>query len=186
NQSSNFKYLIIPELHELKIGEEKAAIHFHGVVSGIRECDVKFIKNSKKYHNSVYSFLPMYNRFGTTNLIPIKNQTENVTYYICKYICKAGRLLKKSFYASNGLKTSEEVLNSDSNNMLIPNLNTLISNGFSPSYCSSFCTIYDIPAELIPILDNTIDIVEDISKYVQQYKLTGDINEFTQFQKQLE
>lgn len=165
----DFKYILVPELHDIHKGEEKAAIHFHGLVRGLCPEDLrhfkKFDKKTKKLVD-VVDFIPCTARFGTTDLYTISQNTEHITYYICKYICKSGRLLKKSYYCSNGLNTSVLVLTSDTCENLIPNLNNLIMNGYTSTYENDFCTIYDINESLLPYLEKNVSIGEEIPDYV--------------------
>lgn len=119
--SSDFKYLIIPEFHK------DGAVHFHGVVRGIRTEDLTVpeyvwrrnlktkeleqVPNTKKYVDWKYYS----DKLGFFNCSAIKNY-EACARYVTKYITKdLGGLSKgqRLFMSSAGLKRPELVFDMD-------------------------------------------------------------------------
>lgn len=119
--SKDFRYVLIPEFHK------DGAVHFHGLVAGIRPEDLKkpdfvpcrdvFSRELKMIPN-VHGYLdwPYYSeKLGYFSCSPIVNQLA-VSNYIVKYITK--ELLKmpvnqQLYMASKGLKRAELVFDCD-------------------------------------------------------------------------
>lgn len=109
--SSDFKYLVVPELHKDGIN-----YHFHGLIANIGNLD---ISNSGKIDRSgkvIYN-LPCW-KWGFSTATKIESN-ERVTNYLGKYITKdlMNRLKnKKRYYASQNVNLSpvyEENINRD-------------------------------------------------------------------------
>lgn len=112
-----FKYLIIPELHK------DGAVHFHGVVSGIRPADItipdyiwssrknKMIPNRKKYVDWEYYS----SKLGFFNCSVIKKYGAFANY-ITKYITKDMLDMEKGchmYYCSKNLVKPELIYDED-------------------------------------------------------------------------
>lgn len=97
----NLKYLIVPEMHELKSREEKRAWHFHGLIADVGT--MKFVR-AVNYHTLeemiTPSGLPIYNmksyKLGFTTATPIQD-TAKASGYITKYITKELTMHAKGF-----------------------------------------------------------------------------------------
>lgn len=109
--SSDFKYLVVPELHKDGIN-----YHFHGLIANIGNL---YISDSGKIDKSgkvIYN-LPMWN-WGFSTATKIESN-ERVTNYLGKYITKdlMNRLkYKKRYYASQNIELApvfEENINHD-------------------------------------------------------------------------
>jgi hypothetical protein len=119
--SPGFKYLIIPEFHS------DGAIHFHGLIAGIREGDLivpdkipkrnvftgelEQIPNTKQYRD-----WPYYSgKMGYFSCSAIKNH-EAVSRYIIKYLTKDLEKLprgQQAYLCSKGLNRAELVFDCD-------------------------------------------------------------------------
>lgn len=90
-KSYDFQYLLVPEFHA------DGAVHFHGLVKGIRDVDLYefslmdklpvYIHDQIHKGFKVYDFIEFSKRFGYTTVEPIRN-TDAAANYICKYITK--------------------------------------------------------------------------------------------------
>ena len=137
------KYIMVPELHELKEGETSPAIHFHMLASGF--VDEQFIEKDKKTRQNVYRSLYFFEKFGRNQLLKIYDYNKFVAYYISKYVTKdEDRVLKKRYYQSQGLKRSSVLFRGDTQSIVdMPEwFNDLVSN-----YENGLVAIYDLPKD---------------------------------------
>ena len=143
--AANFKYVIVPEAHK------DDAIHFHGVVRGIRQCDftvpemvpkrmdgsntLTMVPNTRQYVD-----WSQYRRnYGWFSCSKIKNQ-EKCALYVSKYITKnldTMPLGQRVVLASQGLYKPE----------LIEDISG-VSLLFTPEYQNEFCAIQDTNDDL--------------------------------------
>ncbi len=135
--SSDFQYIVIPEFHA------DGAVHFHGVVRGIRDCDFyvpAYIK--KRLDNGELVEVPntpgyvdwyyYSTRFGHFSCSKI-NHYERCASYITKYITKDLMLLPKGVHAfmnSTGLCRPELIFDNDD-----------VPARFKPQFKGDYCEL---------------------------------------------
>lgn len=133
--SPDFRYLVIPEFHR------DGAVHFHGMVSGIRPADLvvpemiwkrnkrtdalEMVPNTQRYVD-----WPYYSKkLGFFSCSPVRN-AEKCAWYVTKYITKDLAKLPPNcniYMASKGLSRPELVFDADDIPML-----------FEPDYKDDF------------------------------------------------
>lgn len=137
--SSDFIYLCVPEFHK------DGAVHFHGVVGGIRPEDfvvpkkiakknncgiIEMVPNTKKYVD-----WPYYSKkLGYFNCSLIRNY-DGCARYVSKYISKDLASISKGdrvFFASANLNRPELVFDMDD-----------VGGIFDPDFENDFCVIKD-------------------------------------------
>lgn len=102
-QRKNFTYVCIPEYHKLKDGEEKPAIHFHGL------CDLGTVQITpaivKGMHLHDANGRPIYNMtdwtLGFSTCVPLDDDYEKAVNYVVKYITKAEEKIFGKWYLSS-------------------------------------------------------------------------------------
>lgn len=135
--SPDFQYIVIPEFHE------DGAIHFHGVVRGIRDCDffvpasihkrldsgeVALVPNTPGYVDWYYYS----SRMGYFSCSKI-NHYERCASYITKYITKDLMMLPKGVHAfmnSTGLSRPELIFDTDD-----------VPARFKPQFKGDYCEL---------------------------------------------
>ncbi|WP_313342961.1 hypothetical protein [Sedimentibacter sp.] len=90
-KNPDFCYLLIPEFHK------DGAIHFHGLIKGLRNEDLKlfslddvipvYIQSQLRKGLPVFDWVDFHSSFGYTTIEPIRN-ADAASNYICKYITK--------------------------------------------------------------------------------------------------
>jgi hypothetical protein len=112
-QRKAFSYVIIPEYHKLKDGEEKPAIHFHGLCS---LGDVQIERSKKrgrprvdKHGRAVFNMTDW--SLGWSTVVPLDGDYEKAVNYITKYISKQDeKILGKYYLSSRSLKKSPDII----------------------------------------------------------------------------
>lgn len=103
-QRKNFTYVCIPEYHKLKDGEEKPAIHFHGL------CNlgtVQIVPATAPNGNQLIDKggRPIYNMtdwtLGFSTCVPLDDDYEKAVNYVVKYITKAEEKIFGKWYLSS-------------------------------------------------------------------------------------
>lgn len=109
------RYLLIPEPHQ------DGAWHFHGLVSGIPEADLRefqldeclphHIRKELSKGHQVFQWIPYDKKYGFCTLSPVRS-VDAVSKYITKYVTKElGNSIKELnahlYYRSQGLKEKE-------------------------------------------------------------------------------
>lgn len=136
--SKDFKYLLITEKHK------NGALHFHGLMKGIREKDL--YKNSNNFFSHKY-----FDKIGYNSFSLIKDYYKCINY-ITKYITKEA-IYNSSHYLyinSRGLKTPDEFVLKE--NKLSKNIDFDYSNSFSDIL--DFNVFDEKYSELIFLLSN--------------------------------
>ena len=112
-QRKGFEYVVIPEYHKLKPGEERPAIHFHGLcrLGSVR------IERATKRHRPRFdkSGRPVYNMtqwsLGWSTVVPLDDNYERAVSYITKYISKQDtKIFGKYYLSSRSLKKSPDLI----------------------------------------------------------------------------
>lgn len=112
-QRKDFRYVVIPEYHKLKPGEDKPAIHFHGL------CSLGFVRieRAKKRGKPRYDKhgRPVYNMtdwgFGWSTVVPLDDNYEKAVNYVTKYISKQDKkILGKYYLSSRSLRKAPDVI----------------------------------------------------------------------------
>ena len=112
-QRKGFTYVVIPEYHKRKPGEEKPGIHFHGLCN---LGDVQIIRSMKRKHPRFDKHgRPVYNMsdwsLGWSTVVPLDENYEKAVHYITKYITKQDeKILGKYYLSSRSLKKSPDIL----------------------------------------------------------------------------
>lgn len=112
-QRKGFTYVIIPEYHKLKPGEDKPGIHFHGLCN---LGDVKIQRSMKRNHPRYDKHgRPVYNMtdwdLGWSTVVPLDTEYEKAVNYITKYITKQDeKILGKYYLSSRCLKKSPDII----------------------------------------------------------------------------
>ena len=133
------KYILIPELH--KDGKK---YHFHGLIKGIREEDIKEFRLSKKgimRHN----FMPWHKTFGFTSLEAIRDRNK-VASYITKYITKemVVKFGRQRYLASKGLAVAETVFQTDDEDIILQ-----LEYNYENDFCKILYTNKDVVEYII-------------------------------------
>lgn len=93
-----FKYIIFPEYHSLKDGEEKPSIHFHGLLSG----DLKLVDSGYRTERGQIIYNSERWSFGFSTVIEIDGEKNKLVNYVMKYITKDKKKIFGKFYFSGG------------------------------------------------------------------------------------
>ncbi len=112
-QRKDFRYVVIPEYHKLKKGEERPAIHFHGLCSLGSVRIERAMKRKKPRFDK--SGRPVYNMtdwgFGWSTVVPLDDNYEKAVNYVTKYISKQEqKILGKYYLSSRCLRKSPDVI----------------------------------------------------------------------------
>ena len=117
-QRKGFQYVLVPEYHQIKDGEEKPAIHMHGLcnlgkVKIQPACYVKGPRAGMQIQDN--SGRPVYNmvawKYGFSTCIPVDGQYERTVNYLSKYITKSDeKIFGKWYLSSRNLKKSPEII----------------------------------------------------------------------------
>lgn len=113
-QRHNFAYIIVPEYHKQKSGEDKPAIHMHGLCSlGTVPIVRATTKNghgmSDKHGRPIYN-MPTW-KWGFSTCVPLDEHYERAVNYACKYITKSNaKIFGKWFLSSRNLVRGPELL----------------------------------------------------------------------------
>lgn len=166
NIFSDFKYLLVPELHD------DGAIHFHGLVyAPERVFPLKYVTYDRTTHKAVYCSEWFLQRIGANCFIKIDNETPYVTYYLTKYIQKSlQKICCHRYYISNGLK-GYRVFKNDVG--ISVDLQKFVKvNRLAPSFSNDFVQKYEIPGLTIEnVLEDCINMTSDQLEQYNQRRL---------------
>ena len=114
----NFEYVLVPEHHKIKEGEEKPAIHMHGL------CNLGQVKIQPAYYTkgpragmqikdnsgrTIYNMVDW--KYGFSTCISVDGQYERTVNYLTKYITKSDeKILGKWYLSSRNLRKSPEII----------------------------------------------------------------------------
>lgn len=97
-QRNQMKYVILPEYHKQKAWEDKPAVHFHGLISGVFR-----MSDSGKTTQRGQTILNMENwHYGFTTAIELDNEYDKIVNYVLKYITKDSQKILGRWYLSGG------------------------------------------------------------------------------------
>lgn len=100
---NGLRYVLVPEFHTLKEGEEVPAIHFHGFFAG-ENLPVVDSGYKDTCGETVYN-LPQW-PYGFSTAIRLRGEYPRAVAYVCKYIGKqqGQRPMGRWYYSGGGLK----------------------------------------------------------------------------------
>lgn len=110
----NFRYVCIPEYHKRKAGEEKPAIHLHGLcILG----DVKIapslrkdgLQRRDKAGRLIYNMTDW--KWGFSTCVPLDENYERTVNYVTKYITKCDeKIFGKWYLSSRSIKKAPDII----------------------------------------------------------------------------
>ena len=112
-QRKGFQYVVIPEYHKLKPGEDRPAIHFHGLCQlgtvRIKRAMKRNRPRLDKHGRPVYNMLDW--PLGWSTVVPLDENYERAVNYVTKYISKQQqKILGKYYLSSRSLRKAPDVL----------------------------------------------------------------------------
>lgn len=114
SRRKNFQYVLVPEYHKKKEGEERPALHFHGLcvlgkVSVVRACckDGSFLFDSAG--REIYNMIDW--KYGFSTCVPLDENYLKAVNYVCKYISKSEeKIFGKWYLSSRSLVKSPDII----------------------------------------------------------------------------
>lgn len=113
-QRKGFQYVLVPEYHKQKKGEDRPAIHMHGLCNlGAVQIERALSKNGRKRSNK--QGRPIYNmtdwKWGFSTCVPLDENYDRTVNYVTKYITKAeNKIFGKWYLCSRGLIKKPEII----------------------------------------------------------------------------
>ena len=113
-QRKGFQYVLVPEYHKLKEGEDKPALHMHGLCNlGAVQIERALSKNGRGLTDD--EGRPVYNvldwKWGFSTCVPLDGEYERAIHYVTKYITKAeNKIFGKWYLCSRGLIKKPEII----------------------------------------------------------------------------
>ena len=111
-----FSYLIVPEYHEQKPGEDKPAIHFHGLCT-LGKVEIERAKDKRGHRMTDGKGRPVFHmtdwKYGFSTCVPLDENRERTANYIVKYITKNGgaeKIFGKWYLHSRDLVKGPEII----------------------------------------------------------------------------
>ena len=109
-----FSYLIVPEYHKQKPGEDRPAIHMHGLCN-LGQVAIERAKAKDGRCMTDKKGRPIFNmvdwKYGFSTCIPLDENRERTANYITKYITKSNeKVFGKWYLHSRGLVTSPKII----------------------------------------------------------------------------
>lgn len=113
-QRKGFSYVCIPEYHSVKDGEEKPAIHFHGLCN-LGDVEIAPAIAPDGHQRTDKSGRPIFNMtdwtLGFSTCVPLDDDYEKAVNYVVKYITKAeSKIFGKWYLSSRILKKAPDVI----------------------------------------------------------------------------
>lgn len=108
-------YLVVPEYHAQKDGEDKPAIHLHGLCN-LGSVRIERAKGKNGRHLTDKEGRPVYHmldwKYGFSTCVPLDGNYERTANYIAKYITKSdsGKIFGKYYLHSRGLIKGPEII----------------------------------------------------------------------------
>jgi hypothetical protein len=117
-QRKGFSYVIVPEYHKRKEGEDKAAIHLHGLCNlGTIQIAPAVYPKGKNKGTQIFdnSGRPVFNmtdwKWGFSTCVPLDQYYERTVNYITKYITKSDdKIFGKWYLSSRNLVKRPEII----------------------------------------------------------------------------
>lgn len=157
----DFKYLLVPELHD------DGAVHFHGLVYAPEKVfPLKYKTYDRRTKKAVYVSEWFLQRIGANCFIKIDNDTPYVTYYLTKYIQKElNKICCHRYYISQGLKGYRVFKNDMDVSFDLSRF--LKANRLLPSFTNKYIQKFEITGITIEnVLEECIELNEDqLAKY---------------------
>ena len=114
SQRKGFQYLLVPEYHKLKQGEETPAIHFHGLcnLGGVKIAPAVDEDGAQRVDDAGR---PIYNMvdwpYGWSMVVPLDKDYGKAVRYITKYVSKQKqKIFGKYYFCSRNLKKGPEII----------------------------------------------------------------------------
>ena len=110
----NFSYVVIPEYHKIRAGEDKPAIHMHGLCT---LGDVRITPSVRKngtlrktpYGQQIFNMEDW--RLGFSTCVPLDANYERAVNYVTKYITKSdNKIFGKWYLSSRALTKSPDII----------------------------------------------------------------------------
>lgn len=104
----------MPEYHKLKDGEDKPAIHMHGLCN-LGKVPIERAASPSGHELTDNHGRPIYNmptwKYGFSTAVPLDEQYERTVNYVTKYITKSDqKIFGKWYLSSRGLKKSPDII----------------------------------------------------------------------------
>lgn len=113
-QRKGFRYVCIPEYHALKAGEERPAIHMHGlcILGDVQTTPARTPSGQPICDNSGREVLNMKDwTLGFSTCVRLDADYEKAVNYVCKYITKAeSKIFGKWYLSSRSLQKSPDII----------------------------------------------------------------------------
>ena len=113
-QRKGFRYVCIPEYHTLKEGEERPAIHMHGlcILGDVRTAPAHTPSGQPICDNSGREVLNMKDwTLGFSTCVRLDADYERAVNYVCKYITKAEtKIFGKWYLSSRSLQKAPDII----------------------------------------------------------------------------
>lgn len=113
-QRQGFAYVLVPEYHTIKDGENRPAIHMHGL-SCLGDVPIERAVSPSGHELSDNHGRPIYNmpswKYGFSTCVPLDQQYERTVNYVTKYITKSDcKIFGKWYLSSRGLKKAPDLI----------------------------------------------------------------------------
>lgn len=113
-QRKGFQYVLVPEYHKQKKGEDRPAIHMHGLCNlGAVQIERALSKAGRQRTDE--HGRPIYNmtnwKWGFSTCVPLDENYGRTVNYVTKYITKAeNKIFGKWYLCSRGLIKKPEII----------------------------------------------------------------------------
>lgn len=113
-QRKGFQYVLIPEYHKRKKGEDRPALHMHGLCNlGAVQIERALSENGRGLTDD--EGRPIYNvldwKWGFSTCVPLDGEYDRAIHYVTKYITKAkDKIFGKWYFSSRGLKKKPDII----------------------------------------------------------------------------
>ena len=109
-----FEYVMVPEYHKRKPGEERPAIHLHGLCN-LGSLEIVPAVNPRTGKALTEKGKPVYNLpawiWGFSKLVPLDENSERAALYITKYITKSeDKIFGKRYLLSRKLTKAPQII----------------------------------------------------------------------------
>ena len=114
SQRKGFQYLLIPEYHKIKKGENVPAIHFHGLCI-LGEVEIVPSIDEKGNQRVDDAERPIFNMadwpYGWSTVVPLDEEYGKAVRYVIKYVGKQKeKIFGKYYFASRNLQKRPEII----------------------------------------------------------------------------
>ena len=114
SQRKDFRYVCIPEYHAKKEGEERSAIHMHGLcMLGNVRIEVSIADNglprTDRYGRTIYNMADW--KLGFSTCVPLDDNYDRAVSYVTKYITKSeSKIFGKWYLSSRSLVKGPDIV----------------------------------------------------------------------------